>query len=254
MNSSATIAAAGVLVLSAALVAGCDSGSGAATGSGDSVWPTTAVDRAAGPRLLVETGNGVRLRPRADGGHVVVDDPGVRARFSSRDSLSVLDLDCPPAGGDCARMPTVEVPSGTDVTVVARNAGVDVAGLTGDLHLTTVNGDVTVASAGGSRAAVALATRNGSVRSDRLRAATLSATTVNGDIDLGCAGAPAAVDADTTNGSVRLLVPQDSPPYAVTTATDNGHARLGLPTTGDPRAPRAALRTVNGDVTTAASS
>ncbi|MBM9507347.1 DUF4097 family beta strand repeat-containing protein [Actinacidiphila acididurans] len=210
------------------------------------------MDRTAGSHLLIETANGVRLRPQATGGHVVVADQAVRARFSARDALSVLDLDCPPAGGDCARMPTVEVPAGTAVTVVARDAGVDAAGLTGDLHLTTVNGDITLASSGGSRSAVSLATRNGSIRTTDLRAATLSAATVNGDLDLTCADAPGAVDADTTNGSVRFLLPPGSPSYAVTTATDNGRAHLGLPTTGDRRAPRAALRTVNGDVTLAA--
>ncbi|MFH0176533.1 hypothetical protein [Streptomyces cacaoi] len=43
-------------------------------------------------------------------------------------------------------MPYVKVPGGMGVTVSARNAGVDVAGLVAALDVTTVNGDVSRSS------------------------------------------------------------------------------------------------------------
>lgn len=102
-----------------------------------------------------------------------------------------MDLSCtrpPEADGPCPRMPEVDVPAGASVTVTARDAGIDVAGIDAALNLTTVNGDVTVTgSGGGEGAAVRPATRNGSVRVDALRVTTLRAETVNGDVVLHCA-------------------------------------------------------------------
>jgi Putative adhesin len=232
----------------ALLAAGC-------TGGGTPRFPGPAPSPSAPPpgaggaaRLVVTTDNGVRLRPADDSaahvsGHVVV-------HWSHSGGSWVLDLSCPRGGGACTRMPTVEVPGGTAVTVSARNAGIDVAGLTGSLDLSTVNGDVTGASAGRPAAAVRLATRNGSVRMTGVGAASLSATTVNGDVVLSCAGAPASVDAVTTNGSVDVTVPHGAPPYAVDASTRNGQRRVGVPVAAG-AGHTMTLRTVNGDVAAA---
>ncbi len=250
METTSRTAVVGGLVLAVALGAGgCGGHPAARSGDRPDASAATAAGGRADAHLVVETDNGVRLRPRSADDRVTVADRGVRARFTSSGTELVLDLTCAPAGGDCPRMPTVEVPAGTDVSVVARNAGVDVAGLTGALRLTTVNGDITVAGAGGTRASVALSTRNGSVRASGLRAATLAASTVNGDVLLACRSAPAAVDADTTNGSVRFSVPPGPSPYRVTATTDNGRTHVTLPTSDAATGPHAVLRTVNGDVT-----
>ncbi|MGV9559095.1 DUF4097 family beta strand repeat-containing protein [Streptomyces sp. NPDC003522] len=236
------------------LVAGC--GGAGHDGRGDARtaggWPVTGP----GAHLVITTDNGVRLRP-ADGDRVVVER-GVGHRWTHRDDTWVVDLSCarpPEAKGSCPRMPEVDVPAGTSVTVTARDAGIDVAGVDAALDLTTVNGDVTVTGSGNGEgaggeeaAAVRLATRNGSVRADALRATTLRAETVNGDVVLHCATSPTGVAAATTNGSVRVVVPHDAPRYRVTAATDNGRPSVTLPTDGTQDDRTMTLTTVNGDV------
>ncbi|MGX4694194.1 DUF4097 family beta strand repeat-containing protein [Streptomyces sp. JNUCC 63] len=197
---------------------------------------------------MITTGDGVRLRP-TDAGRTAVQR-GVTHRWSHRDGTWVLDLSCPAHGdGPCPRMPRVEVPADTSVTVSARNAGIDVAGVFAALDLTTVNGDVTVAGSGRRGAAVRLVTRNGSVRATQVRAGALHAGTVNGDAVLGCAAAPSRVTASTTNGSVHATVPHAAPAYRVTATTANGRPSVTVPTDGAPPGRTMTPTTVDGDVT-----
>ncbi|MGQ4510789.1 DUF4097 family beta strand repeat-containing protein [Streptomyces sp. DW26H14] len=247
----------GLCAALAVTLTGCGGGGGPAVarpGHGDvrapgaSAAPSAPVGSpspAPSDRLVVRTANGVRLRPAA-GGRASVHG-AADGHWSHHDGVWVLDLTCP-GSGPCARMPTVEVPAGLPVTVAARDAGIDVAGLTGGLSLSTVNGDVTGTGVGASGASVALATRNGSVRATGLAAASLTASTVNGDVVLGCAHAPGSVNAATTNGSVDLTVPRGAPAYAVRAATRDGRSRIDVPTRGG-GAGTLTLRTVNGDVT-----
>ncbi|WP_425841987.1 DUF4097 family beta strand repeat-containing protein [Streptomyces fractus] len=219
----------------AASVAACDSG-GKPSADGQ-----LASER--GARLLVTTDNGLRLRP-TDGDRVTVDRR-VGHHWSHHDRTRVLDLSCKRR---CPRMPEVDVPSGTAVTVVARNAGVDAAGVSGALDLSTVNGDVTVANSGDAETKLRLATRNGSMRATGLRAAALDATTVNGDVTLSCATAPRRVAATTTNGSVDTVLPHGSPAYRTTATTDNGRPTVAVATHGAPEDRTLRLTSVNGDV------
>ncbi|MFF1542358.1 DUF4097 family beta strand repeat-containing protein [Streptomyces sp. NPDC058291] len=204
-----------------------------------------------GTRLVITTENGLMLRP-ADGRRVSVDDR-VDGDWSHDGDTWTLSLSCAnrereQGGKACPRMPIVEVPNDMGVTVSARNAGVDVAGLAAALDITTVNGDVTVTRSGKDDEPLLLATRNGSVRATALDAGRLHATTTNGDVTLACATAPSDVTAATTNGSVGVTVTQDSPAYRVTAGTNNGRTAVGVPRTHDPKAPGMKLTTVNGDV------
>ncbi|WP_328744290.1 DUF4097 family beta strand repeat-containing protein [Streptomyces sp. NBC_00285] len=202
-----------------------------------------------GEHLLIATDNGLRLRP-ADGRRVTVDDR-VEGHWSHRGTIRTLDLSCDDrtdGGHDCPRMPYVEVPDGLSITVTARNAGVDVAGVSGALDVTTVNGDVTVTRSGNRHTAVRLATRNGSVRATALGAQRLHAETTNGDVTLGCAAAPSRVTATTVNGSVDVTVPSDSPAYRIAAATDNGRVTTSVPTSRPDGNRAMTLTTVNGDV------
>jgi hypothetical protein len=237
------LAAAALL---AVLTAGCGSGRGAdGTGTPSSEASPLVPSPA---RLVVTTDGGLRLRPAA--GDEVEVDRRVGRHWSRHAGTWVLDLSCPPpSGGPCPRMPEVDVPAGTAVTVSARNAGVDAAGVRGALTLATVNGDVTVTRSGGDAAAVRLETRNGSVRATDVRARVLHAETVNGDVTLDCAGAPVGITATTTNGSVRATVPHDAPAYRVTGTTVNGRATAAPPTRAGGDGPTMTLGSVNGDVT-----
>ncbi|MBO1331439.1 DUF4097 family beta strand repeat-containing protein [Streptomyces sp. VRA16 Mangrove soil] len=223
-----------VLALAVSLAACGDHSGSAARADG----PASAVTR-----LVVTTDNGLRLRPA--GGDDVSVDRRVGHHWSHRDGTWVLDLSC---GSDCPRMPRIGVPHDTAVTVVARNAGIDAAGVPGALDLTTVNGDVTVADSGAADAPARLVTRNSSVRATQLRARSVSAGTVNGDLTLDCATAPRRVTARTVNGSVSTVVPHGAAPYRVTATTDNGRPYVMVPTTGAPADRALHLTTVNGDV------
>nr|WSW70841.1 DUF4097 domain-containing protein [Streptomyces sp. NBC_00995] len=216
-------------------------------------------DLGRGSQLVITTDNGVRLRPAEDGRAVI--EARMDSRWSHRGDTWVLDLSCPgeegPApdeqgdheDGQCPRMPEVGIPAGVPVTVTARNAGIDVAGVATALDLTTVNGDVTVARSGLDDATVRLVTRNGSVRAGTLSSARLHAETVNGDVTLASTTSPARLDAATTNGSVRVTLPVDAPEYAAAATTRNGRTAVVFPSVTERDGHDMTLTTVNGDVT-----
>ncbi|WP_458247447.1 DUF4097 family beta strand repeat-containing protein [Streptomyces sp. MAI_2237] len=242
-------------VLSLALTLTVLPAAAACGGHGDAASPALATAQppatgVPGGRLVVTTDNGLRLRP-TDGHRVTVDDR-VHAEWSHRGRTWTLDLSCRDgkgtADGSCPRMPAVRVPDGLSVTVSARNAGIDAAGVAAALDLTTVDGDMTVTRSGRADAPVRLATRNGSVRVTGLDAARVRAATTNGDVVLACATAPSSVTATTTNGSVDVTVPHDAPAYRVTADTDNGRATTNVPASKGNRGPDMTLTTVNGDV------
>ncbi|MEU6394560.1 DUF4097 family beta strand repeat-containing protein [Streptomyces sp. NPDC046939] len=242
MTSARRLAAAVLGLATVPVLAGCGGGDGHASARGAEL-------AASDLRLTITTDNGVRLRP-TDGDKVGVDR-AVAHHWSRHDDTRVLDLSCrdrEQPGRPCPRMPEIQVPAGTAVTVTARNAGIDAAGLTGPLDLTTVNGDVTVADSGAGKASLRLATRNGSVHTTSVRASALGARTVNGDVTLDCATAPRRVSARTVNGSVDVAVPHDAPGYRVDATTDHGRPAVTLPAATDGSAPTMTLATVNGDV------
>ncbi|SFY48193.1 DUF4097 family beta strand repeat-containing protein [Streptomyces sp. F-1] len=203
-----------------------------------------------GSRLLITTQGGVRV-VGTDDDSVAVDGRTL-ARWTGDGGTHTLDLPCDRgdarAADNCGGMPLVRVPSGVTLTVRARDAGIDVSGVRGELSLSTVNGDVTVQDSGTDGARQHLVTRNGSVRATGLAARGVGAETVNGDVDLLCATSPDTLDGVTRNGSVRVTLPADAPPYATDASTTNGRSTVNLPAaaSGDHRH-RLTLRTVNGD-------
>ncbi|SED16235.1 Putative adhesin [Streptomyces sp. 2131.1] len=201
-------------------------------------------------RLVITTQGGVRV-VGTDGDHVTVDD-SVLAHGDGDGGTYTLDLPCDEgddrAKENCGGMPLVRVPAGVTLTVRARNAGIDVSDVRGELSLSTVNGDVTVQDSGTKSARQHLVTRNGSVRATGLRGVGIDAETVNGDVDVQCATAPDTVDGVTRNGSARVSLPADAPAYATDARTVNGRSTTDVPA-AEPsdRTHRLTLRTVNGD-------
>ncbi len=231
------------LLMAAPLVAACGGG------DPDGRLRPKPPELARGQRLVVTTEDGVRLRPSDDGRAVV--DPRVSSRWSHREDAWALDLSCEEHDERCPRMPVIDVPGGVSVTVTARNAGIDAAGLSAEMDLRTVNGDVTVARSGGDDATVRLVTRNGSVRASGLSSGALRAETVNGDVTLGSATSPARLTATTENGSVRVALPSGTPSYDVTATTRNGRTSVTVPTAAEGARHTMTLGSVNGDVTAA---
>ena len=113
---------------------------------------------------------------------------------------------------------TVMVPSGVAFVGRTVNGGVKAIDLTGDVEARTVNGTVTLSTAGHARAK----TVNGSIRAEFGSAdweGEAAFETVNGSVTL---TVPASIDADvrirTTNGSIRTDLP--------ITVTNSGRRRL----------------------------
>ncbi|MEV6265020.1 DUF4097 family beta strand repeat-containing protein [Streptomyces sp. NPDC051784] len=241
---------AALLAAFAPLVAACGGHGGVPDGRlGASAPPRMSQ----GSHLVISTDNGVRLRP-ADGDRAAIA-PHVTTHWSRNNRTWALDLSCADREGHedpaCPRMPVIAVPSGTSVTVTARNAGVDAVGIGAELDLTTVNGDVTVTRSGRDDASVRLVTRNGSVRTEALRSGRLHAETVNGDVTVASATSPAGLTAATTNGSVRVTLPHDAPGYLATATARNGRSSVTVPEAAKGSGHEMSLSTVNGDVTAA---
>lgn len=105
----------------------------------------------------------------------------------------------------------IEVPREIDLTLSSTNGGVNVEGVTGRLEMSTTNGGITLASVSGD---VRGRTSNGSVN-----------VTLEGDRWQG-----RGLDVQTTNGSVRLYVPERYHAN-LETGTTNGGMNFDFPVT-----------------------
>ncbi|HUP24338.1 MAG TPA: DUF4097 family beta strand repeat-containing protein [Thermoanaerobaculia bacterium] len=116
-----------------------------------------------------------------------------------------------PERGDWSVSFRIEVPHGYDLDLVARNGGLRVAGVDGQVRLETTNGGITLASMAGE---VRGRTTNGGI------SVALDGDTWHGD----------GLDVETSNGGVHLSVPADYSAELVT-GTVNGQLHLGFPVT-----------------------
>lgn len=132
------------------------------------------------------------------------------------------------------------VPEASDLDLETLNGGIEVKGVYGDIRFEAVNGGIRLADLGGD----------------------VRGSTVNGGVVVRLAGdrwRGRSLDVDTTNGSVKLQIPEE---YSadVETGTVNGSIDLAFPVTiqgkigrslrftlGDGGA-RVRVQTVNGDV------
>src|SRR5688500_5519769 len=130
---------------------------------------------------------------------------------------------------------TISVPSGVAFDGATVNGGIDVSGLSSDVSVSTVNGEIAVASTG----TVEAKTVNGSIDASTGAASwsgTLDFQTVNGSIHLTLpAGAAAAVSAQTLNGDFSSDFPLtveagEWGPKRVSGSIGSGGGRLNLET------------------------
>jgi hypothetical protein len=138
----------------------------------------------------------------------------------------VADASCPHFQDlFCSVDYTIRVPASVSTNVSSRNSSIDVTGLSGPVHIDSVNGDVT---------------------GRRLTSKTASASTVNGDATLTFVATPTIVDVSSVNGDVVVGVPRGSV-FRVDATSGNGSTSTGIRT--DPASERSITAdTVNGDV------
>lgn len=142
----------------------------------------------------------------------------------------------------CSIRHEVLVPRGVEVTVRSGNGGVTASGFATALAVDASNGAVNVTDSTGD---LALSTHNGEVVTDRIRARRVKAGSSNGAVRLGFSQVPDRVDAASHNGEVTVELPRAV--YAVTAHTDNGRTRVDVP--DDPRSGHVVTaRSSNGPV------
>jgi hypothetical protein len=102
----------------------------------------------------------------------------------------------------------VAVPPGTPVTVTTSTGSITAGGLDGDLDVTTSTGSVDLTG---------------------LRSSHVAAEASTGSIELSFAAAPQDVRAQTSTGSVEVVVPPDGTAYAVHASTSIGGSEVTVP-------------------------
>ncbi|MET0933157.1 MAG: DUF4097 family beta strand repeat-containing protein [Mycetocola sp.] len=145
----------------------------------------------------------------------------------------------------------VALPADLDVTVAGRNGAITAENLTGDLDLSTTNGSIEVDESSG---ALVLHSTNGRIELEDSASTEVRAQTTNGAVHLSFAEAPDEVTANSTNGEIRIVVPDDGTEYFIEADTTNGRVDTeDVP--GDRRANRTITAgTTNGGVTIETSS
>jgi hypothetical protein len=160
------------------------------------------------------------------GGTYTNREPSVDVRKSVGEELQVSTA-C--RGSGCRVDLAIRVPVSAGVKLTTSGVSVDLIGLTGDVRLVT---------------------GNGSINAVQLQSQQVSVTARGGSVDLSFDSPPRNVVANTTNGSLQVLVPTDS--YAIDAAALNGSTQLDLPNElGAQR--QLHLRTTNGSILVAAS-
>ena len=153
-------------------------------------------------------------------------EPTVDVRRSAGDELQVSTA-C--RGSGCRVDLAIRVPGSAAVKLTTAGVSVDLIGLAGDVRLVA---------------------GNGSVNAVQLQSQEVAVTAQGGSVDLSFDSPPRNVVANTTNGSVQVLVPTDS--YAIDAAAMYGSTQLDLPNElGADR--QLHVRTTNGSITVAAS-
>jgi hypothetical protein len=146
----------------------------------------------------------------------------------------------------CSVRVEVLLPAELDGEVNGENGSVTAAGLDGALNLSTTNGTLRIEESSGR---LDLETTKGRIEGSDLGSANVDAETTNGAVRMEFSSAPDEVSARSTNGEISVTVPDDGESYRVDANTTNGKVDTADIRT-DPDADRSiTARTTNGRVT-----
>jgi len=222
-----TIAIAGGLLASAALLTGCGlSGIGGPTHQDTVSYEVT--EKVTG--LQVESQAGDIVITETDGAAIRVvetlqwqnDKP--ETEHSVNGGTLLVRYDCQSAWGNCSVNYKIEIPKGLRVAAETGSGDMTLRSLTGPLTVTAGSGDIDASGLAGK---------------------TVAATAGSGDIELKYATAPDAAELEAGSGNVTLRVPDG--PYAVRTEVGSGEATVSV--NNDPAASRkVSLTAGSGDV------
>ena len=168
------------------------------------------------------------------------------ARASVRQGVGSIGLDCPRLDeGNCSLDATVDIPSGTALTMTTGGGDLTASDLTsgatlstdggnitltnaaGPLGLSSSGGDVTVSNVHGEAATISA--DGGSIHGTGVDIPRVSAASSGGDVTLTFTTIPSDLQVNSDGGSVTIVVPHGS--YIVSTNTDGGNLTNPIPST-----------------------
>jgi Putative adhesin len=169
--------------------------------------------------------------------------PSVTNRLDG--GLLSISSSCPfTVGLGCSGHVRLVVPKDLTVQVHNSDGSLTLRDLTGSLDLSTSDGSIHASNLTGP---VKLHSDDGSMTATGLRSDNVEATTADGSIRLSFEVAPSSVTADTSDGSIEVVVPDDGTAYNVTATTGDGSKDVSVPT--DPNATsRMKLSTGDGSI------
>ncbi|GHC78840.1 lipoprotein [Nocardiopsis terrae] len=214
--------AAGSVLLTLSLLAGC----GQDSGSGEPGDPEEKSYEGVPELLIVENDNAaleivpggtdeVRVQREAQG------NPNGDWELTG-DTLR-LETDCA-AFSDCRIRYQVIVPADTALTVATDEGPVTVSGFSAPVEISSGNGGLDISDVTGP---LTLTSVNGDMNLTGIGSESLSAATDNGGIDAAFAEAPSEVEVSTNNGDATIALPGG--PYAVFETSDNGRVVADVP-------------------------
>ncbi|WP_420451993.1 DUF4097 family beta strand repeat-containing protein [Ilumatobacter sp.] len=144
------------------------------------------------------------------------------------DGQLVLESSCPSLMSTwCSVTYTIDVPTHTDVTVRSDNGRIELRGVLGAVDIGGDNGSIEADAL--EATSLRLETDNGSIRASGALAPVVTAETENGSTRLFFDRPPGAVDAESKNGSVEVVVPATGEAYDVDASSDNGGETVSVP-------------------------
>lgn len=150
--------------------------------------------------------------------------PTVEARPNPVQGELAITAQC--TGSGCRLELDVELPDGVQLSVDTSEASVDLLRLSAQLRIKADGGSINAA---------------------RLRSDKVSVTSVSGSVDLGFDRPPTEVQADTSDGSVHVLVPRTAT-YAIDAAAAHGSTTLNADSDLN-SSHRLRLRAADGSIT-----
>jgi hypothetical protein len=158
----------------------------------------------------------------------------------------VVSSSCPWTPGlPCTGRVTLTVPQDVAVRGGASDGHLTVAGVTGPVDLSTADGGLELRDVTGR---LRLSSKDGSIDGVGISSTDVVADTADGHVRLDFAVAPQTVRAETSDGSVEVLVPDDGTAYRVAVDVSDGSQQVRVPT--DPKGTRRiSVHTSDGSVT-----
>jgi hypothetical protein len=150
-----------------------------------------------------------------------------------------------PVSTFCAVDHLIEVPQGLAVVVRSDDTAVTLSGLAGSIDVETSAASIDGEQLSGPELRLRTSDANVSVRGVSTPIASVRSS--NGDVDMSFDEPTELVEVDTSEGAIRLVLPDTPDPYAVDVATSNGAETVSVRT--DPVGERRIVaRSSNADV------